>query len=120
MQGSLKATTQSFLTAVYAEMFRAYSVRSWAWAHSVFNRNPWIHLACSLSATATLLLTIIPGVNTIFAVTPIQWWQYILSISWGFLNLILDEIVPKPVYRRVVRRRLRKAPKGNGVDREAE
>ncbi|KAH0482443.1 MAG: hypothetical protein KVP17_004847 [Porospora cf. gigantea B] len=120
VQGSLKATTQSFLTAVYAEMFRAYSVRSWAWAHSVFNRNPWIHLACSLSATATLLLTIIPGVNTIFAVTPIQWWQYILSISWGFLNLILDEIIPKPVYRRIVRRRLRKTPTGNGVDREAE
>lgn len=106
VKGSLKATTQSFLTAVYAEMFRAYSVRSWDWAHAVFNRNGWVHVACSFSATMTLLLTIVPGVRTIFAVTPVQWWQYLLSIGWGFLNLVLDEVVPKPFYRRILRRRL--------------
>eukprot|EP00917_Polyrhabdina_sp_WS-2016_P023401 GHVP01050744.1.p1 GENE.GHVP01050744.1~~GHVP01050744.1.p1 ORF type:complete len:1240 (-),score=214.13 GHVP01050744.1:1558-5277(-) len=103
------ATTQSFIAAVFCEMLRAYTVRSWEWAHSVFNRNPWMHLACSFSFVATLILTIIPWINTIFGVTPLFWWQYLLAMSWGLVNLVGDELIPKPVYRMVRRKRKQKA-----------
>eukprot|EP01069_Polyplicarium_translucidae_P003123 Polyplicarium_translucidae@DN2218_c0_g1_i4.p1 len=96
------ATTQSFVCAVYCEMFRAYTVRSWEYATTVFNRNAWMHLACSLSATSTLALTIIPWLNSIFGVMGIQWWQYGFSIGLGLLNTFLDEMIPKALYRRFV------------------
>lgn len=73
-RGSQIGTTQTFITAVYCEMLRAYTVRSWSFFLFVFNRNPWMHLACSLSAVLTILITIIPGIRNLFGLTPISWW----------------------------------------------
>eukprot|EP01071_Lankesteria_metandrocarpae_P007669 Lankesteria_metandrocarpae@DN4745_c0_g1_i1.p1 len=110
-RASRRATTQSFITAVYCEMLRAYTVRSWDWWHRVFNRNPWMHFACSLSACLTLSITVVPWINGIFGLIPIFWWQYLLAMSWGIFNFIGDEFVPKPIYRRVLRNRQTEAAK---------
>eukprot|EP01069_Polyplicarium_translucidae_P003122 Polyplicarium_translucidae@DN2218_c0_g1_i2.p1 len=50
-----------------------------------------MHLACSLSATSTLALTIIPWLNSIFGVMGIQWWQYGFSIGLGLRRFVLPK-----------------------------
>lgn len=74
-------------------------VRSWEWFFTVFNRNPWMHLACSISASLTSLITVIPGISSVFSAAALPWWLYLFSIGCGFLNLVLDELIPKPLYR---------------------
>ncbi|KAF8822081.1 putative P-type ATPase4, partial [Cardiosporidium cionae] len=109
-RGTERARTMSFITAVWSEMLRAYTypdlncklhVRSWEWFYLVFNRNPWMHIACSTSATMTFLVTAIPGIQTIFGTSILSWWQYLLAISWALMNLALDELIPKPMYRHL-------------------
>lgn len=108
-RGSRLARTQSFITAVWCEMLRAYTVRSWEWVWDVFNRNPWMHFACSTSATLTTLVTIVPGITYVFSTATLAWWQYLLAISWAIVNLVLDELLPKPFFRH--RRKVKKASK---------
>ncbi|UKK00508.1 cation ATPase [Theileria orientalis] len=94
-----QARTISFITAVWSEMLRAYTVRSWDYFYKVFNRNPWMHFACSLSATVTFALTVIPGVSTVLHVSSLPYWQYLLSIAFALTTLILDECISKVLYK---------------------
>ncbi|CAD2087945.1 non-SERCA-type Ca2+ -transporting P-ATPase, putative [Plasmodium vinckei brucechwatti] len=99
-KGSKRGRTIAFISAVWCEMLRAYTVRSWEPFYRVFNRNMWMHLACSISATMTFLSTCIPGITAILNTECLLWWQYLFGIFWAVLNLILDEIIPKVMYRR--------------------
>ncbi|VUC54779.1 non-SERCA-type Ca2+ -transporting P-ATPase, putative [Plasmodium berghei ANKA] len=99
-KGSKRGRTIAFISAVWCEMLRAYTVRSWEPFYKVFNRNMWMHFACSISATMTFLATCIPGITTILNTTCLLWWQYLFGIFWAMINLILDEIIPKVIYRR--------------------
>uniref|UniRef100_A0A0G4HGD6 P-type sodium-transporting ATPase4 n=1 Tax=Chromera velia CCMP2878 TaxID=1169474 RepID=A0A0G4HGD6_9ALVE len=103
--GSLKGRTIAFVCAVCCEILRAYTVRSWTWAWEVFNRNMWLHAAAAFSGSLTILITLIPGLNSVFSATALEWWMYFFAIAWAFFNLVMDEIVPKPIYRRVLRMR---------------
>lgn len=107
-RGSRMGRTCSFVTAVWCEMLRAYTVRTWDWFFLVFNRNPWMHLACSISASLTSLITIIPGISSVFSTAPLPWWLYFFAIGCGFLNLALDELIPKPLYRMYLDRKRRR------------
>ncbi|KAK1935987.1 putative P-type ATPase4 [Babesia divergens] len=100
---STQARTMSFVTAVWCEMLRAYTVRSWDYFYEVFNRNPSMHVACSISATATLVATVIPKFNKIMHLVSLPWWQYLLAIGFAFVTLILDECIPKYLYRRKIK-----------------
>ncbi|KAL8427455.1 hypothetical protein Efla_003902 [Eimeria flavescens] len=104
-RGSRMGRTSSFISAVWCEMLRAYTVRTWDWFFSVFNRNPWMHLACSISASLTSLITIIPGISFVFSAAPLPWWLYLFAIGCGFINLLLDELIPKPLYRLYSKRK---------------
>ncbi|KAL8454072.1 hypothetical protein Emed_000570 [Eimeria media] len=106
-RGSRMGRTSSFISAVWCEMLRAYTVRTWDWFFTVFNRNPWMHLACAISASLTSLITIIPGLSSVFSAAPLPWWLYLFAIGCGFLNLALDELIPKPLYRLHRKRKLR-------------
>lgn len=99
-RGSKRGRTMAFITAVWCEMLRAYTVRSWKPFYEVFNRNMWMHLACSLSATLTFLVTCTPGINYVLRTTCLLWWQYLMAVFWAILNLVLDEVIPKVLYRR--------------------
>ncbi|SCN59014.1 non-SERCA-type Ca2+-transporting P-ATPase, putative [Plasmodium chabaudi adami] len=99
-KGSKRGRTIAFISAVWCEMLRAYTVRSWEPFYKVFNRNMWMHFACSISATMTFLSTCIPGITAILNTACLLWWQYLFGIFWAMLNLILDEIIPKVIYRR--------------------
>lgn len=99
-RGSKRGRTMAFITAVWCEMLRAYTVRSWKPFYAVFNRNMWMHLACSLSATLTFLVTCTPGINYVLRTTCLLWWQYLMAVFWALLNLVLDEAIPKVLYRR--------------------
>ncbi|KAI4835643.1 non-SERCA-type Ca2 -transporting P-ATPase [Plasmodium brasilianum] len=99
-KGSKRGRTIAFISGVWCEMLRAYTVRSWKPFYKVFNRNMWMHLACSISATLTFIATCLPGITAVLNTTCLLWWQYLFGISWAFLNLILDEIIPKVLYRR--------------------
>ncbi|PFH31327.1 putative P-type ATPase4 [Besnoitia besnoiti] len=108
-RGAKMGRTCSFITAVWCEMLRAYTVRSWHWFFTVFNRNPWMHLACSISATLTSLLTIVPGIQNAFSTYALPWYLYLFAIACGFFNLTLDELIPKPLYRYKKAREMRAA-----------
>ncbi|OII72100.1 ATPase [Cryptosporidium ubiquitum] len=103
--GTIRGRTASFIAAVFCEMLRAYTVRTWDWFTKPLFNNPWLHFACSLSASSTLIVTFTPGLQQIFGTYTIYWWLYILAIGAGFLNMAFDELVPKPLYRRIVERR---------------
>eukprot|EP01068_Selenidium_serpulae_P017219 Selendium_serpulae@DN6362_c0_g1_i1.p1 len=107
-RGSRQGRTMSFLAAVFCESLRAYTVRSWTWWFVVFNRNTWMHFAVGLSTFLTFGVTICPWIKDIFGCVTLMWWHYLFSVGWGVLNLVLDELIPKPIYRRVLGRRLRK------------
>ncbi|UKJ88093.2 cation ATPase [Theileria orientalis] len=94
-----QARTISFITAVWSEMLRAYTVRSWDYFYKVFNRNPWMHFACSVSATVTFALTVMPGVSTVLHVSSLPYWQYLLSIAFALTTLVLDECITKVLYK---------------------
>lgn len=103
--GTIRGRTASFITAVFCEMLRAYTVRTWDWFTTPLFNNPWLHFACSLSASSTLIVTFTPGLQQIFGTYTIYWWLYILAIGAGFLNMAFDELVPKPLYRKIIERR---------------
>ncbi|ORM39365.1 Calcium-transporting ATPase [Babesia sp. Xinjiang] len=97
---STQARTISFITAVWCEMLRAYTVRSWDFFYRVFNRNPVMHVACGISAVATFLATVLPKFNTIMHLVPLPWWQYLMAIGFALMTLILDECVSKVLYKK--------------------
>ncbi|OXB71504.1 UNVERIFIED_CONTAM: hypothetical protein H355_006195 [Colinus virginianus] len=35
----------------------------------------------------------------VFSTVALSWWMYLFAIGCGFLNLVLDELIPKPLYR---------------------
>ncbi|CDR94458.1 P-type ATPase4, putative [Babesia bigemina] len=97
---STQARTISFITAVWCEMLRAYTVRSWDYFYRVFNRSPVMHIACGASATVTFVATVVPRFNTIMHLVSLPWWQYLLAVGFAMVTLVLDECVAKVLYRR--------------------
>ncbi|EDO07356.1 HAD ATPase P-type IC family protein [Babesia bovis T2Bo] len=95
-----QARTMSFITAVWCEMLRAYTVRSWDYFFNVFNRNPWMHIACGISATATFIATILPNFSKIMHLVSLAWWQYLIAIGFAMMTLVLDEGISKVLYWR--------------------
>ena len=92
-------------------MFRAYTVRCapgtgldplWMW--EAFNRNFVLHIACMISFTLTLAVVFTPVVNSAFHLTPIPFIAVVYATSFALLNMVLDELVPKPIYKRKIRR----------------
>merc|ERR1719316_1981525 len=89
-KGTKLGRTQAFITAVYCEMLRAYTVRCapgdgmnppWMW--EVFNRNKYMHIACNISFWSTLAVTLIPVVNTkAFHVLPLSFYGYLIGIAF--------------------------------------
>jgi len=108
--GSKLGRTQGFITAVYCEMMRAYTVRCapgdgtnppWMW--QVFWRNWWIHIACTISFWLTILVTVLPVVSTVlFGLKTPPFCAYLIGIAYPILNAVGDEFVPKPLYKLLV------------------
>lgn len=108
--GSRLGRTQSFITAVYCEMMRAYTVRCapgdgtnppWMW--EVFFRNNWIHIACSISFWLTIAITLIPWISDfVFSLYAPPFLSYLIAIAFPIANAALDEFVPKPLYKVLV------------------
>jgi hypothetical protein len=108
--GTTLGRTQTFVSAVYCEMMRAYTVRCapgdgsnppWAWA--VFNRNFTLHIACQISFWSTILVTLLPWINKrAFHSQPLTFLGYALACVFPVCNMILDEIIPKPLYKAFV------------------
>merc|ERR1719201_2555046 len=109
--GTTLGRTQTFVSAVYCEMLRAYTVRCapgdgsdppWAW--SVFNRNFVLHIACQISFWTTIAVTIIPWLNrNAFHAQPLAFPGYVLACVFPVCNMVLDEIIPKPLYKLIVK-----------------
>jgi magnesium-transporting ATPase (P-type) len=108
--GTTLGRTQTFVSAVYCEMLRAYTVRCapgdgsdppWAW--TVFNRNFTLHIACQISFWMTIAVTIIPWLNkNAFHAQPLTFPGYVVACFFPVVNIIMDEIVPKPLYKMIV------------------
>jgi len=108
--GTKVARSTAFITAVYCEMMRAYTVRCapgdgtnppWMW--EVFMRNWWIHFACTISFWLTILVTIIPGINSVlFKLTTPPFPAYLIAIAFPMANAFMDEFTAKPLYKMFV------------------
>merc|ERR1712194_679264 len=100
-EGITLGRSVAFITAVMCEMLRAYTVRSTRPAWEVFNRNKWMHLACSISFICTVSLTLLPGVKTIFKLDTPDWWFCFLSFLFAFGCTANDELF-KYFYRKKI------------------
>merc|ERR1719160_2318203 len=80
-QGIKWGRTTSFMCAVMCEMMRAYTVKSTKAFYETFLRNQWMHAACMVSFLLTMAVTFLPGVQTIFKLSPPQWYMYFVSIG---------------------------------------
>jgi len=68
-----------------------------------FMRNWWMHLACTISFWLTIAVTVIPGLNsTVFYLVTPPFASYLIGIAFPIANAILDEFVPKPLYKLLV------------------
>jgi magnesium-transporting ATPase (P-type) len=118
------ARSVAFLTAVYCEMMRAYTVRcapgsgndpQWMW--EVFMRNNWMHIACSISFWSTIAFTAIPGLQDILHLTRPPLACYFIGIFFPICNAFCDEFTAKPLYKFfVIRPMLRNKPKSDGKE----
>merc|ERR1712039_760867 len=61
--------------------------------------NKLMHLACSFSFLATMLLTIIPGVKTVFHLETPRWFFYAIAFVFALATMVIDEFF-KYLYRR--------------------
>jgi hypothetical protein len=108
-QGIKLARSVSFLTAVYCEMMRAYTVRCapgsgvnppWMW--EVFNRNTWLHIACTISFWMTIIFVSVPYVQDILHLTRPPFASYFIGIAFPIMNAFFDEFTAKPLYKLLV------------------
>jgi magnesium-transporting ATPase (P-type) len=122
-QGIKLARSVAFLTAVYCEMMRAYTVRCapgsgvdppWMW--SVFMRNNWMHIACSISFWMTIIFVSVPYVQDILHLTRPPFASYFIGIAFPILNAFFDEMTAKPAYKLLVVRPMKAAAALKKVD----
>ncbi|EZG86038.1 putative P-type ATPase [Gregarina niphandrodes] len=99
MRGSEIALSMSFLCCVVIEIIRTYTVRSWIAGWKIFNRSGAMHVLCSACLALTILVIIIPGLNSILSLWPLQWWQYLIPLGWSLLAAVWDECTGKYYYR---------------------
>jgi len=107
---------------------RAYTVRCapgdgrdppWMW--NVLNRNKWMHVACTISFWATILVTVVPVVNdVVFHLTMPPFLAYLIGIAFPVVNLICDELVPKPLYKYFVIRKQKEALAKEGLEEKKQ
>jgi hypothetical protein len=104
--GTRSGRTVSFTTAVYCEMLRAYTVKSDDPVFLTFFRNNWMHLACGISAVATVAVSLIPWVNdVVFDLNIVPFFLYAIAIAFAFLCVLIDELY-KVKYRSILRKRV--------------
>jgi magnesium-transporting ATPase (P-type) len=115
-----------FLTAVYCEMMRAYTVRCapgagvrppWAW--ECFNRNGWMHIACSISFWMTILFISLPGLQDVLNLSRPPFAAYFIGIGFPVLNAFFDEMTAKPAYLALVVKPMEAARKQEEAELEA-
>jgi len=94
----------SFITAVMCEMLRAYTVASTRPLWETWNANFYMHIACSFSFVATMLLTIIPGVKYVFHLETPRLFLYAIAFMFAVATMVIDEFF-KFLYRRRLERR---------------
>jgi len=93
-EGLLKAQTMMFVTMVLFEMFNAYNSRSdekSVFKIGMFN-NKWLNTAVVSSIVLMLLIIQIPTLNSIFHVTHLNLFDWILSVGISSSALIISEI----------------------------
>merc|ERR1712232_859890 len=98
-EGIILGRSTSFITAVMCEMLRAYTVASTRPLWETFNTNKFMHIACSFSFLATMLLTIIPGVKYVFHLETPRWFFYGIAFLFALATMLIDEFF-KYLYRR--------------------
>jgi len=103
-EGIILGRSTSFITAVMCEMLRAYTVASTRPLWETFNTNKFMHIACSFSFLATMLLTIIPGVKYVFHLETPRLFLYAIAFMFAVATMVIDEFF-KFLYRRRLEKR---------------
>merc|ERR1712137_1463797 len=96
--GIILGRSTSFITAVMCEMLRAYTVASTRPLWETWNANFYMHIACSFSFVATMLLTIIPGVKYVFHLETPRLFLYFIALLFAIATMVIDEFF-KYLYR---------------------
>ena len=86
-------STLAFVTLALSQVFHAYNMRS---DHSLFQIGPfsnkrlnWVTL---LSVFLVALVTLVPGVVTVFGMTYIPWYGYLAALGLSLVPLVVMEI----------------------------
>ncbi len=92
--GVIKARTMTFITLVFSEILRVWSVRHFL--HDIFYDlfgNPFLILATCLSITSVLLVTLVSPLQPIFHTSNIDYHAWLLCVGASLFTLSIDETV---------------------------
>ena len=91
----LLAETMAFITLGNIQLFHAYNVKSVF--QSLFSRNPfdnkWLNIAFLVSGILLLGVVLIPGINQVFDVHPMNGNEWLIVMVASFSIVILVEVV---------------------------
>lgn len=85
--------TMAFLTLSMTEMFHAFNSRSIF--HSIFTmkkQNKYLWGALLFSLITTLIVIYVPGLNTAFEFSAIDWKEYLIAVALGLTVIPFSEI----------------------------
>lgn len=85
--------TMAFMTLATAELFHAYNVKS---DHSVFRKetfkNKFLNGAFIIGMALQFAVLYIPGLNDIFKLVALNWWELLIVFGLSFSIVIIMEI----------------------------
>jgi Ca2+-transporting ATPase len=104
VNGQAYGSTMAFLTLSMTEMFHAFNARSIS--HSVFSlkkQNKYLWGAFLFSLLTTLVVIYVPGLNTSFGFSAIDWKEYLIAVALAIT------VIPFVELSKWITRKVRKA-----------
>jgi Ca2+-transporting ATPase len=101
--GVARAKTMVFLTLVFAELLRAWTVRNTirGWWKGLLD-NPSLMVGTALSLGLTLLFVLVPGANDVFGVShTLPYYGWLLSFGGAVFVAICDEALKAHIRKTV-------------------
>jgi len=85
--------TMAFIVLAMSQVFHSFNMRS---AHSLFKLGPFSNKQLNIAALSSFLLTFavlfIPGVNDVFGLIYLEWYQYLIALGLAFSPVVIMEI----------------------------
>jgi len=100
------AMTMAFVSLCFIQLFHSFNLRSQQ--SSILNRrilsNKYLDISALAGVALTLLVVLVPGLNTIFKTAPLSWYEWLISIGVAVAIIPLVEL-QKVIIKAINRKR---------------